>query len=248
MQNAKFVNVDEFQNMKIGGKIGCLKKIERKVVQKADKVIVPSEYLKKVVLRWGVEEKNVEVIYNEVEYISAVPIKHDGEKWLVSACRLVSWKGIDTLIEVISDISRQFPESGWKLKIVGDGPEMNNLSKKITDENLSNIVQLTGNLSKEKTLAYMASADVFVLNSGYEGFSHVLIEAHNQGVPVIASNAGGNSEVVAYPALFEFNNKKEIVEKVLLNSTLGKRESKRHSFGNDMFNDTKQVLKEVCAN
>lgn len=245
-QKAKFVSVDEFQNMKVGGKIDLLKKIERRVVQKADKVIVPSKYLSGIVKDWGVTENEIKVIYNEVEYISADPIKHDGEKWLVSVGRLMSWKGMDTLIEVISDISKQSPESMWKLKIIGDGPEMNNLRKKVMDDNLADIVQLTGNLSNKGALAYMASADVFILNSAYEGFSHVLIEAHNQGVPVLASRAGGNSEVVSSPALFEYNNKKEIEEKVLLSSTLGKRESIRHSFGNDMINDTKETLEKIC--
>ncbi|MBI5222633.1 MAG: glycosyltransferase family 4 protein [Candidatus Magasanikbacteria bacterium] len=236
--------IDEFQ--KHGGcglKISVLRFVERFVVRKADQVIVPSKYLKGIVEGWGAKKDNVELICNEVEFISADPIKHDGEKWLVSVGRLVPWKGMDTLIEVISDISEQFPESGWKLKIVGDGPEMNNLKKKVIDNNLTDIVQLTGNLSKEKTLAYMASADVFILNSAYEGFSHVLIEAHNQGVPVLASRVGGNLEVVAYPALFEYNNKKEIEEKVLLNSNVDKGESIPHRFGlTDMVTDTIRVL------
>lgn len=246
---SKFVNVDEFQKRGwYGLKITLLRFVERIVVRKANRVIVPSKYLKKIVLGWSVEEKNVEVIYNGVEYIVADPIKHDSEKWLVSVGRLVPWKGMNTLIEVVADISKQFPKSGWKLKIVGDGPEVGNLKKKVTDENLSDIVQLTGDLPREKTLVYIASADVFILNSAYEGFSHVLIEAHNQGVPVLASNAGGNPEVVAGPALFEYNNKKEIEEKVLFNSNLGKRESIRHSFGNDMISDTKQTLEDLCAN
>ena len=42
----------------------------------------------------------------------------------------------------------------------------------------------------------MAAADVFVLNSGYEGFSHQILEAMTAGVPVIATAVGGNKEVI----------------------------------------------------
>lgn len=247
-QNARLVNVDEFQSLKSFGKIGWLNQIERLVVKQANKVIVPSQYLKKIVISWGVKIKNIEVIYNEVEFKVAEPIKHPGEKWVVSVGRLVSWKGMDTLIEVLSDISKQFPGDGWKLKIVGDGPEMKNLMKQIEDNNLADIVQLTGNLPKEKTLSYIASANAFVLNSAYEGYSHVLVEAHNQGVPVIVSDAGGNSEMVTHSNLFEYNNKKEIEEKILFAGNIGKRESMQHSFENDMISETKKLLEQVCAN
>jgi len=239
--------IDDFQKKNwYGFRVWLLKKVEQSVVKYATKVIVPSQYLKKIVVGWGAKEKNVEVVYNEVEYIPADPIKHDGEKWLVSVGRLMLWKGMDTLIEVISDISKQFPESGWKLKIIGDGPMIEDLRFKIKDLKLESVVDLTGNLPKKETLAYMTSADVFVLNSGYEGFSHVLIEAHNQGVPVLASKIGGNPEVVSSDGLFEYNDKEEIKKKVLLNSNMGKRESKPHRFDlTNMINKTKQVLESV---
>lgn len=241
-------SIDEFQKKKYGGKIGWLKKIEVYIVKNADQVIVPSQYLKRMILWWGASESKIQVIYNEVEFKTVEPIKHDGERWVVSVGRLMPWKGMDTLIEVITDLSNRFPESGWKLKIIGDGPEMNKLRKQVVDENLADVVQMTGNLPKDKTLAYIASADVFVLNSAYEGLSHVLIEAHNQGVPVLASKAGGNPEMVSSDSLFEYNNKKEITEKVLRDSLVGKGKSIQHRFTTNMISDTKETLEKVCAN
>lgn len=241
-------SIDDFQYKNCGGKIGWLQKIERRVVRTADMVIVPSKYLGKIVEGWGCDKGQIKVIYNEVDFVIAEPIKHEGEKWLVSVGRLVPWKGMDTLIEVISDLVNRFPKSTWKLKIVGDGPELDKLKKKVANRDLSDVVQLTGNLPKEKTLAYIASADVFVLNSAYEGFSHTLIEAHNQGVPVLASRVGGNPEVVGDPNLFEYNNQQEILEKVLQQSNFGKQSAKRHSFGNDIILETKEILEQLCTN
>lgn len=245
-------SIDEFQGKIPSTRdnffVQCLKWIESFTVKQADKIIVPSRYLKKIVLGWGAKEKNIEVIYNEVEFKIAEPIKHDGEKWLVSAGRLMPWKGMDVLIDVISDISGKFPEAGWKLKIIGDGPEMNNLKKKVMDDKLEEIVQLTGNLSREKTLSFIASADVFVLNSAYEGYSHVLIEAHNQGVPVLASKAGGNGEMVNDDYLFEYNNKEEIKNKILSKSSDEKGKKIQHRFSTNMIDDTKKILEKLCAN
>jgi glycosyltransferase involved in cell wall biosynthesis len=42
----------------------------------------------------------------------------------------------------------------------------------------------------------MSHADVFVLNSSYEGFSHLLIEAQALGVPSVATAVGGNPELI----------------------------------------------------
>ncbi len=240
-------SIDDFQKKNYGGKIGRLKKIETSVVKNADAVITPSKYLRKIVIGWGANENSVEVIYNEVEFIKGKPIEHSGENWLISVGRLVPWKGMDTLIEVIAEICKEAPE--WRLKIVGDGPEMENLKKRIIDTNLTHIVELTGNLSKEKTLSYIASADVFILNSSYEGLSHVIVEAMNQGVPVLASDVGGNPESVADDNLFKYNNKEEIKEKIMRFSHVGKRGSIQHNFklggSKRMIDETKKLLENL---
>lgn len=249
MQNAECVMIDEFQYKKFFGKIGLLKWAERFVCRRADRVIVPSRYLKKIVEGWGAESQKIQLIYNDVECGTARPIIHENETWLVTAGRLVPWKGMSTLVDVIADLSKQDPESRWRLKIVGDGPEMENIRKKIKEGNASLIVELTGNLPKEKTLSYIASADVFILNSAYEGLSHVLMEAHTQGVPVLASSAGGNPEIVSGDSLFEYNNKKVMVEKILNIRHGGGGKGMPHAFRglSGMIEETEILLKEVCA-
>jgi len=46
--------------------------------------------------------------------------------------------------------------------------------------------------------AYLRAADAFVLNSSYEGLPHVVLEAMEVGVPVVATDAGGTGEVVVH--------------------------------------------------
>jgi glycosyltransferase involved in cell wall biosynthesis len=57
-------------------------------------------------------------------------------------------------------------------------------------------VDIISNVSRPEALARIKAADVFVLNSSYEGLSHVLIEAMTLGTPVIATKAGGNPTLV----------------------------------------------------
>ncbi len=243
----KFVSVDEFQDMKVGDKIGWLKMIERKVVRRADKVIVPSEYLKGIVEGWGAKSGNVEVVYNAVGFKSVEPMKKiAGEQWLVSVARLLPWKGMDTLIKIMPKLLKTYPN--LKLKIVGDGEIISDFRFQISELALEDSVELTGTLPHDQALSYIAAADVFVLNSGYEGLSHVILEALHCGIPVLASDAGGNAEVVERENLFEYNNGAEIqrkVSKILQQpNTNDKKDFKQFGF-TAMFQHTKNVLQDV---
>ena len=55
-----------------------------------------------------------------------------------------------------------------------------------------------GRVSREQMPLYMKAADYVALYSGYEGLSHTLLESLRVGTPVIASDKGGNPEVVQH--------------------------------------------------
>lgn len=174
--------------------VWLLKKVQLLVVTRAHKVIVPSEYLKKIVGAWGIPLNQIHVVYNaiELERGGSVPsaLSVPAFPRIVTVSRLVPWKNIDQLIEAVSRLP-----SDASLVIVGSGPEDFRL-KALAAEKLPNRVFFTGPLSHADVLATTESADIFVLNSSYEGFSHVLIEALMLGKPVIATDAGGNTELI----------------------------------------------------
>jgi len=213
------LSIDDFQNSKFSGKIGWLRKIERQVCQGADKIIVPSQYLKKIVIGWGIEKNKIQVIYNakdEAEIIPEPKTKNTGEQWLVTVARLVPWKGIDTLIKLMPDLIKEIPN--LKLKIVGQGPDDQKLRELVINLNLGEAVELTGKKSHDEVLAYIQAADLFILNSGYEGLSHVILEALSFNKSVLASNIGGNPEIIIpgkTGKLFEYNNSQAIKESVI---------------------------------
>jgi len=164
------------------------------VVRGADALVTPSDYVRKIVLRWGVEEARVHTIYSGI----ALPVKTThididtvpSQPRIVSVARLVPWKGMHALIELVSK------EPAWQLIIGDDGPLRSQLEAQARASGVFNRVLFLGRKPHAEMMGWIATADVFVLNSTYEGLSHLLIEAMALGVPVVASAVGGNPELI----------------------------------------------------
>jgi glycosyltransferase involved in cell wall biosynthesis len=99
---------------------------------------------------------------------------------------------VDGLLEILKDV----PDLG--LVVVGEGPERPRLEWLARDLEVSDRVYFAGQRSRKDALGLMAACDLFVLNSTYEGFPHVVLEAMALGLPVIATAVGGTPEVVAH--------------------------------------------------
>lgn len=160
-------NLDAFvQTARVPRVVRLLRKVQTRVAKAATRVLVPSEYLKKIVMTWGISEEKIRVIYNSIEVSDIPPCGERPSGFLVvSSGRRVPWKGFEALERVIAR------EASWHLFIASDLP-------------------------RAETLSWVKSADVFVLNSSYEGLSHALIEALSLGIPVIATAVGGNAELI----------------------------------------------------
>lgn len=191
-------NLDEFvQTQRVPFWVQMLRRIQTRVAQNAVQIIVPSEYLKGIIETWGIPNDKIQVIYNAVtlEDSGSVPevVKGLPRPLIVSVGRLVPWKHMDGIIDAIALLREK--GSLTSLVIVGDGSERKRLVMH-AEKKLEGGCIFTGALSHADTLAIMKSADAFVLNSSYEGLSHLLIEACMLGIPTIATNVGGNPEVI----------------------------------------------------
>ncbi len=200
-KNRSSLLIDDFQKSKKTGWIGFLHKIQVGACKNADGIIVPSQYLANIVAGWGIPKEKIKVIYNGVDFKSTNISREEAKKKIgiygdiiLSAGRLVPWKGFRMLIKIIprlSEISQLF-----RLVIVGDGPDGKMLESMVKNLGLERKVHLVGRKSQEELATYLAAAGIFVLNSGYEGFSHQILEAMAAGTPVIATAVGGNKEVI----------------------------------------------------
>lgn len=171
--------------------------LERFVLSRAERIIVPSVYFKHVVVSLGgIGEGKVEVVYSgfSPQHDANVLTETREPGFILSAGRLVPWKGFSTLIEAVTRVRERFPSA--HLAILGEGTERAALEHQIQKHEASEYIKLMGAVSTSDMQTYLASARVFVLNTGYEGLSHQLLEVMDAGVPIVTTPVGGNSEII----------------------------------------------------
>ena len=123
------------------------------------------------------------------EFLGRIP----EQPWLVTTMGiLLPGKNLDILIRAMAEVIRTIPQA--KLVVVGDGPEFDylvNLSKEL---GIANSCWFLG--QQQNINSILQKSNTFVLPSGSEGTSTVLLEAIQNKVPVIASNIAGNRELI----------------------------------------------------
>ena len=182
-------DLDAFQTRTYGMSIGIMRAIQRFVVRRAARVIAPSRYLARIVYDW-VPGRHIDVVYNGIEHVDAEPQQKPEGFTIVSIGRLVPWKGMGGIIEVVAR------EVRWNVIIIGDGPERDRLEALARELGCEARVRFMGSLPRTAALGWAKVGDVFVLNSSYEGLSHTLLEVMSLDIPVVAWAVGGNPELI----------------------------------------------------
>jgi len=102
-------------------------------------------------------------------------------------------KGHITALEAMEAVAARCPK--WRLLLIGEGPERANLESFVAGHpGWSKRVSFLG--SSDRVPEFLNALDVYVLPSVAEGISNSLLEAMATGLPVIATETGGNPEVV----------------------------------------------------
>ncbi len=204
--------IDDFQKKKYGWKVELLRKAQKFVVGRADLVITPSKYFQKLVGGWIKNPERVKTIYNGLKFEEGLELKKIGTgKSIVTAGRLVPWKGFDVLINLMNDL----PD--WELTIIGDGPDMGSLNLLVKRHKLEERIHLVGSVSREEVFKIYQQAELFILNTSFESFSFQVVEAMSVGLPVIVTNVGSLPELVddgQQGILVEPNNKIQILDAI----------------------------------
>jgi L-malate glycosyltransferase len=107
--------------------------------------------------------------------------------------RLEPVKGVSRLLAAWSAAPR---DKDLALLIVGDGPLRGDLERQAAASGIGASVRFLG--SHADVRPFYEIADVFALPSESEGFSNALLEAMAAGLPVVASDVGGNRDVVEH--------------------------------------------------
>ena len=122
-------------------------------------------------------------------------VSHSGVgRRLLHIGRLATAKGLPVLFDAMLQVIQQVPKA--KLRIIGDGPDRLWLENRVQDLGLSNNIEFVGYKSQEEVRQELLKADCFVTSSFAEGVPVVLMEAMAAGLPVIATQIAGISELV----------------------------------------------------
>jgi len=106
--------------------------------------------------------------------------------------RLEQRKGQDVLLAAVERLKARRPAP--QLLVVGDGPTAGDLRKRAEALGVTKLVRFTGTLDDVRPA--LAAIDVFTLPSREEGMSNALMEAMAAAKPIVATDVGGNGEVL----------------------------------------------------
>ncbi len=191
------------------------------IVNKCDRFVVTSEFIQK---EWSgsIKKNRFEVVYppfNLEKYDQAIRKPQSSFRAIGKRVgfvgRLSEEKSVSTLLNAIGIVKRIYPD--MELKIVGTGPMESLLKKQCVDMRIANNVKFEG--YKENSFESLKEMDIFVLPSRTEGCPIVILEAMAMGLPVIATNVGGNPELVINNEtgfLIPHDDAEVMAEKILL--------------------------------
>ena len=196
-------------------------KFVRFALSRAEKIIAVSEALKKEMIKMGVEEAKIIVVYNGVDKTifqkrsivasrKDLMLKMEG-KVIVFIGNLKKIKGLTFLIEAVEMLKKnKFPA---KLFIIGKGPIKDQLRRLVNCKSLEVDVTFLGGMFQKEILLWINAADIVCLPSINEGVPNVILESLSCGKAVVATNVGGIPEIVNssdYGILLEPKNSKAL--------------------------------------
>jgi glycosyltransferase involved in cell wall biosynthesis len=177
--------------------------VDRLTLRSAHRVVSVCQAFAPRLVAFGVKPERIRILHNaatpmpptsdleRAQLRDQVGIRN-GEWVLLTIGRLSREKGHADLLRALGRL--RSIRQAWKLVIVGIGPEQDVLGRLAHSLGISERVVFAG--FHPDVTRFFAIADVFVLPSHSEGSSNVLLEAMMARVPIAATSAGGNPEIV----------------------------------------------------
>lgn len=189
---------EEFLERGLTRKNGALYHImnesERKAVDIADYIVLPSEFMRNVLVDRHPEYASKIFVSPNFVYTPPPGIRRDRDMIydLITVGRLEERKNHAYLLEIVH-LARGMGKK-YRLAVVGDGPERQRLTRLAEQLGIAEQVTFLGNVPEAVNL--IRQARVYAHVSKVESFGIVIIEAMSQGRPVLATPVGGVTELL----------------------------------------------------
>jgi glycosyltransferase involved in cell wall biosynthesis len=173
----------------------------------SDGALAVSRALGSAIVDLGVDPAKVKVVPNGLDdaFLSQVagcaesgPERH-AEPTVLYCGRLSAEKDPGALLEAFRILLARRPEA--RLVYVGDGPLRPRIEQLAAAWNIADRVEIEGEIRHDQIAGRMRRADVLCLPSLTEGYPNVLLEALACGLPIVATDVGGVSEIVTDESL-----------------------------------------------
>ena len=200
--------------------------LERGALLGAHRILCVSEYTRRQLLRFlpVLSPDRVIVISNTLDPFFAESSNPPFAGSIFAAPRILTvsrltaadnYKGVDTLIEAMPSIRKEYPLA--RLRVVGKGDDLNRLQVLAAKLGMAKAVDFTGSIDDETLRAEYETCDLFALPSRKEGFGLVFLEAMAHGKACIGARAGGAPEVIndSVGQLVEYGNISEIAAAII---------------------------------
>jgi glycosyltransferase involved in cell wall biosynthesis len=189
-------DLDSFQ--RVGGRrVRALRSARNLALRRTSRILIPSESLRGLAAAWGIRADQIEVLPNPVEVPPALGEREELRRrhglegpTLVFAGRLSVQKAVDVALDALTRLD------GLDLVLAGDGPDAEKLRALAGELGLDGRARFLGPQPRSTVFELLRAGDAVVLPSKWENFPHVLVEALAVGTPVIATAAGGVTEIV----------------------------------------------------
>ena len=177
-------------------------------LSKADFVIANSNFTKKLILKLGYKNDNIQIInpgcnypitINESAKKFAKKIYNDAFPKLITISRLDGRKCHQNILMTIKNLLPKFPK--LRYVSIGDGDEKSNLEKLKKELRLNEHVNFIYRCSEQEKLGLLQKSDIFVMPSivykkSIEGFGISFIEAASYSKPSIGGIFGGEADAI----------------------------------------------------
>lgn len=178
--------------------------------------------LERIVESESISRKRICVVYNGIDLDHMRPLPHlrrlmreslgleEGQVLVGNVSGLRKIKGVELFVNAAATAYRS--DGRLRFVLVGEGELKSQLEQLIRAYGLEGIIQLPG--PAEDVRPYLAAFDIAVLCSHAEGFSNSLLEYMASGVPVIATDVGGNREALGDCGLLVSAKPDELAEAI----------------------------------